>query len=158
MTEKGTNQLRDIAAYLDAPKHIRVGDKDYDLVQLTVADLAAARDHVVDRRIHRYLSTVRGAALNDNVLAKTMAEIECAPLLTYDVIDDAEGRLKLLHLSLTRAGGSMTLDRMRADLKPMVHRQLFAYLLWISGCQDSPAEGGDSESPLANSEAPTVSL
>lgn len=149
MSEKTkADALGALATFLDESKSVMVGGQKFELSKLRPIDLAKARDYVVQTRVERHLGTTRYMNLEPTVRAKVLAELETAPLSLYDVMQDVEGRLKLIHLSVERAGAKMSLSNLREGLDPVNQDELFAYVLWISGVIDEPA-GGEEDGPLA---------
>jgi hypothetical protein len=151
MATEVPDALREVSEWMDRPKTVEVGGQTYELTKLRPADLADARDYVVNRRIRRHLENTRGFAIDAMVRAQTIAAIECAPLSIYEVMADADGRIKLLHSSLSRTDGfSMTVSALREKMAPMVQNQLYAYVLWISGVGFAPGTEEDEDGPLSS--------
>lgn len=148
-----------MAAFIDDNRQVSVGAVKYDLAKLRPIDLAAARNYVVQRRTERFIGTVSTMPFEPTIMAKAMAEIQCAPLSLFDVMQDPDGRIKLLHLSMTRAGAKMPLMRMQADFDATLQDELYAYVLWVSGVIPEPIldPAPDDEADPTEEAATTVS-
>lgn len=152
MSEKTkTDALAGLARFLTSPRQVSINGTKYGLAKLRPIDLANGRDYVVQRRIERHVETTRYMNFEPIVRAKALAEIECAPLSLYDVMQDPDGRLKLLFSSLTRGGTSITLEDLRQKLDPIEADEIYAYVLWISGVIKEPDITGDPAGPLGTS-------
>lgn len=148
MTESRTDEaVRELAAFASENRSIRIGDKDYELSKLRPIDLAVTRDYVVDRRIKANVESTRRMSFDPTTRAKMMAEIQCTPLTTFDLIQDASGRIKLLHLSLVRGGHKVTIEEV-GDMEAVLQDELFAYCAWISGILIEPIVPEGSADPL----------
>jgi hypothetical protein len=143
-----------LAAFITDNRQVSVGGKMYELAKLRPIDLATARNHVVQCRIERHVETTRFMNFEATVRAKALAEIECSPLSLFDVMADPDGRLKLIHLSLVRAGSGMTMRQMIDGLDPTLQDELYAYVLWVSGVIKEPTLEEDTSLPQ---ETPAVS-
>lgn len=139
--------VRELAAFASDNRSIRIGDTDYDLSKLRPSDLAKARDYVVDLRIKANVASTGRMTFEPTLRAKMMAEIQCAPLTTFDLIQDAAGRIKLLHLSLIRGGYKGTIEHV-GEMEAVLQDELFAYCAWISGLFPEPIEPESSADPL----------
>jgi hypothetical protein len=159
MSEQTKNDaLGAMAAFIDDNRQVSVGGVKYELAKLRPIDLAAARDYVVQLRTERFIGTVQHKPFEPTIMAKAMAEIQCAPLSLFDVMQDPDGRIKLLHLSMTRAGAKMPLMRMQADFDATLQDELYAYVLWVSGVLPEPIlDPSPDEADPTEAEATTVS-
>lgn len=148
MAGKDTDEaVRALADFASDNRSIRIGDTDYELSKLRPSDLAKARDYVVDLRIKANVKSTGGMTFHPTMRAKMMAEIQCAPLTTFDLIQDSGGRIKLLHLSLVRGGHKVTIEQV-GDMEAVLQDELFAYCAWISGILPEPIEPEGGADPL----------
>lgn len=156
---KKADGLAELAAFLDGPKRVNVDGKEYDLAKLRPIDLAEARNWLVQKRSEHLLATFRHTPIDPASFGQALAAIECTPISVFEVTHHASGRLKLIHLSMIRAGGTMDYRALEQDLDPMSQDELYAYCMWISGCLDTPvsAEGADDDAPLSTPPATTSS-
>jgi hypothetical protein len=143
-----TDALAGLAAFIgDTDRRVSVGGTLYELAKLRPSDLAKARNHVVKCRIERHVETTQFMNFEPLVRAKALAEIECAPLSLFDVMADPDGRIKLIHLSLSRAGTPMPLAKLGETLDPTLQDELYAYVLWVSGVIKEPTLEDDPTRP-----------
>lgn len=150
MATKVPDALREVSEWMNLPKEVEVGGKAYELYKLSPADLVEARDYIVNRRVRRHLENTRGFNIDPSVRSQTLAAIECAPMSVFDVVHDADGRVKLLHLSASKGDGfSMTVGAMNKNIKPMSQNESYAYVLWISGIGFAPGSQEDEDGPLS---------
>ncbi len=155
---KKADGLAELAAFVDENKRVTVGGTEYELAKLRPIDLAEARNWIVKKRSEHLLETFRNTPIDPASFGAALAAIECTPLSVFEVTHHASGRLKLIHLSLTRAGGSMTLKGLEQNLEPLSQDKLYAYCMWISGCLDSPEPStGDDDAPLSTPAVTTSS-
>ena len=160
MSEKTKQDaLGAMAAFIDDNRQVSVGGVKYELAKLRPIDLAEARNYVVKRRTERFIETTGTMPFEPTIMAKAMAEIQCAPLSLFEVMQDPDGRIKLLHLSMTRAGAKMPLLRMQADFDATLQDELYAYVLWVSGVIAEPIldPAVDEADPTEVPDATTVS-
>ena len=150
--KKKKDALAGLASFIDDNRKVSVGGKLFELAKLRPSDLAEARNYIVRCRIELHAEITRYMNFEPAVRATAMAEIECAPLSLYDVMQHPDGRIKLIHLSLARAGSQMPLLALRDALDPTMNDELYAYVLWISGVIEGPTLDGDDANPP---EAPT---
>ncbi|MCZ6654868.1 MAG: hypothetical protein O7D91_17805 [Planctomycetota bacterium] len=163
--DKGTvDALKEISDFLDRPKLVSVGGQDYALAKLRPVDLADARDWVVNKRSARFMLANRHVPLDSDTRAKTLAAIECAPLSIYDVIQDPHGRLRMIFLSVTRLAATdrkqpLTMKELEAQLDPTTQDELYAFVMWISGCLPEPVsdQEADDDAPLSSQADTTAS-
>lgn len=146
---KREDALARLADFASDNRSIRVGDTDYELTKLKPIDLAVARDYVVDARIKANVKSTGGMTFDPSTRAKMMAEIQCAPLSIWDLIQDPLGRIRLLHLSLDRGGHKFTIAQV-GEMDAVQKDTLFAYCAWISGVLLEPVAPEGSADPLDN--------
>lgn len=144
---KREDALARLADFASDNRSIRVGDTDYELTKLKPIDLAVARDYVVDGRLKANIKSTGGMTFDAPTRAKMMAEIQCAPLSTWDLIQDPLGRIELLRLSLSRGGQTFTRAQV-GEINPVQQDELFAYCAWISGLLPEPGVPEGSADPL----------
>lgn len=159
---KKADALKEISDFLDRPKLVIVGGKEYELAKLRPVDLADARDYVVTKRTWRFLDSCQTRFFDAPTRAQTIAAIECAPLSIYDVLQDPHGRLRLIWLSVTRLassnGSPPPMKQFEKQLDPMTENELYAFVMWISGIVPDPASDQEAdENPLSSDEATTPS-
>lgn len=144
---KTDEAVRELAAFASDNRSIRIGETDYELTKLRPSDLAKARDYVIDLRIKANVKSTGGMPWDPTTRAKMMAEIQCAPLTTFDLIQDPAGRIKLLHLSLVRGGYKGKIEEV-GEMEAVLQDELFAYCAWISGLFPEPIDPEGSADPL----------
>ncbi len=162
--DKKADALRELSEFCDRPKRVSIGDQEYEIAKLRPVDLADARDWVVSKRTARFMLATRHTPLDSATRAQTLAGIECAPLSIYDVIQDPHGRLRLIFLSVTRLAAtngkpSMTMKELEAQLDPTTQDELYAFVMWISGCLPEPVsdQEADDDAPLSSPSDTTAS-
>lgn len=135
------SNLQDIA---DVAETVSIGGKDFKLAPLRPVDIAEAAVFVRSERRNEFLRGIRmeAAILPPAVIAETLSAIQCKAVTLTDVLDDWNGRLKLLHLSIRRAGDAMKYDALCKDIDPVNHNILLDVLLWVSGLI-KPEQAGD---------------
>ena len=155
--KKKADALKEISDFLDGPKMVMVGGKEYGLAKLRPVDLADARDWVVGKRSDRFMLANRHTPLDSATRAQVLAAIECAPLSIFDVIQEPHGRLRLIFLSVTRLAATngkppMTMAQLEKQLDPTTQDELYAFVMWVSGCLPEPTsdQGADDDAPLSS--------
>lgn len=128
---------------------IQVGSDTYDLTPLQPGDFYAAQRHVTTMRIKSHMEDTQSVRLPDKERANSLAEIQMREPSWSDVLNNFQGRLKILHLSMLRAAKETkkpvpSIDVLAETLGDIEYNVLFDTLLWISRFPDeNPKEGAD---------------
>ena len=132
---EGLQEIADLAA---GARTIRIGSEDYELEPLTPGDLAQAHYYLTQRRTMRFIEMTSGLPLGDQ-FAKGLSLIQASPIGLSDLIDDRETALKMIHLSLLRAGKkTITLPDLTRQLEPVRQAVWMGILFRISGLEKLP--------------------
>ena len=129
----------------DARMCIVVEGKEYVMAKLKIGDIADVTAAVRSEDLSMFVEGARTLRLADGERGKAMAEIIRGDYPLTKVIDHANGRLRLLHASLKRAGSKMTWEQVRNDIPVDILSELVRVLLWCSGFGDP--EGEDNGNP-----------
>lgn len=134
----------DVDNQSDAKIRMNIGGKEYILAKLRPGDIAdlTARQRSAD--MSAFTDAARTMLLADGERGKGLAEIIGADYPTSKVINHPEGRLRLLHASLTRGGTEMTWDQVRNDIPIDILTDLHRVLLWCSGFGDPGEEANEN--------------
>lgn len=143
--------LGHLARFINDPVTISVAGTRYTIAKLRPIDLARAREYMVAQRIRTFMDTTGNMPLEPSVRASALAEIQCTTISILDVMNDADGRLFLLHASLAIAGFQTTVEKLKNALDPIEADEIYAYVLWISGVLKTPQLEADDADPLAAS-------
>ena len=119
---------------------LAVEDTEYTFARAKVNDLAEAEQHIRNVRAARLHKTIDSATMSDEARAMAYVKLESEPIYTGTIIDDHEGRLMLLFLSLKRGGHAYTLDQVREDFPLLPPDELLDLMLWIIGIRRTKAD------------------
>lgn len=130
-------------------EHMRVeiGGTVYEMAQIRPGDLASAQTWMRDKAMSAFLDSTQRLRMLEGERAKGLATIVMTPFPLTQVIDDALGRLYLLHLSLKAAGSKLTWEQVQNDIPIEIIQDLTRILLWVSGFGDPDEETKETDKP-----------
>jgi hypothetical protein len=146
-----SEDLKDLEAVADAPDMVvAIGGQEYPIAPLRPIDIVKAQKFLNAERRKEFCQSCRGQnPLPEAVMADTLARMACQPVTLSNLLDNWEGRLMLLHLSLVRGGHSITFKALCETMGPIEHQQLIAAMEHVTGLR--PAADTDGDGP------PTIS-
>ncbi len=119
------------------------------LVPLSPGDLAKAACNLRKLRMDRYVQETRSVPWDDNVRAKTIAELSSQAVTIFDVIDDREAAMFLIYLSLNKADKVLNYSQVVTMLDPVDNEDWLPTLFKISKINVSlPGAASGDEDPL----------
>lgn len=144
-----SDNLQELEAVAALSTSISLNGEMCELVPLSPGDLAKATKNLRKLRMDRYVEFTRGVPWGDGVRAKSMSEIMAQSITIFDVIDDREGAMFLIHQSLNKAGKELNLKQVTDMLDPIDNDVWLPMLLEISKIA-VPGTDKDGDSPLPN--------
>jgi len=127
--------------------------KEFTLVPLSPGDIADAAEYLLQLRVNRFLDNPRTAALEAEVVSKTMAEIYSQKISLIDVIYDRTGALFVLAKSISQSSGKkITVDGVKAMMDSVSNDVWLPMLCDISGISLAGKTIEDGETPLSGDE------
>lgn len=133
--------VKQIQSVSDRPITLWLNGKEMQLSKLRPADIASAADYVRTLRVKQYQASITAEPAMIGIYSDAIAKIQCQPVSLADVLDDWNGRVKLVQLALSRAGQRITEAQVAEQLEHA--RDDFWFILCeLSGLRrkEEPAE------------------
>ena len=133
--------------------------EEYVLHPLTMKDRIEAQAYIRNQRIDSFLNQRQVHALQPNVVASALADIQCKPIDTEEILRGHESQLYLLFLSLKRAKPSITWEQVKT-LPSMTTQTLTRILFAITGLIDESKTTEDTNAaadPTSSTGTPSAS-
>ena len=128
---------------LAQPISVTVGGKSFTLSPLTPNDFARTEQYITESRLDVYLNKARFTNLSDEVRAKAMADIICAPVDLSVILRSPDAQLYAVWLAIKEIN-KPNFNTFKAELDGKDFRTLVDAVMTITGMI-----GGESdEDPL----------
>lgn len=145
-----SEDLTALAGMIEEPVTVMVGSRTIPLTAFTPADYIAAAQFMRTQREQRAigpLGYLRNIPDND-LRAKTLAEIGSKPITEADVLIDAEASFKMLERAATRAGFNGGWEQFVAGLSADECRELQTKALRLAGLGSTKGAERNGSVPL----------
>ena len=144
------DDLTSLAGVIEEPVTVMVGGRTIPLTAFTPADYIAAAQFLRTQREQRAIGPagyLRNIPDND-LRAKTLAEIGAKPVTEADVLIDAEASFKMLERAAARAGFNGGWEQFVAGLSSEECRELQTKAIRLAGLGSPKPKNGDGPLPL----------
>lgn len=145
------NDVNELMEVVGGKRTIKVGEEEITLAPLEVGDIADASEFLLQIRANRFMKNPLCATMNDDVKGKAIAEIFGQKVSVFDLVDDRTGAIKLLELSMIRAGKKVSFDGVKTMLGQVDNAIWLPLLCDISGIttKREPVAEGDAPLPVS---------
>lgn len=148
MNDKELNDIQYVGGVPLVVTVLDIGGKAHEvkLAFLTPEDRVTARQELCKMRTRGLIDACAGQALDADVFAKALADVQTRPLQDRDMIFDMEGRHKLLEISAKRAGFNGQWQHFLNGLRePEVNSLLNKVLIVCGYGKTTPDEKADKD-------------
>jgi len=111
------------------------GGTEYTFAKLALDEMAIAAAHVRKVRLAAVTEALNGVMMDSETRSATYAKVTCETIYTGTLLDDAEGRIMLIWLSLTKAGGTHKIATLRKAFPALPFKRILDLMIWITGEQ-----------------------
>ena len=126
------------------------GGTEYTFARLSVDDMAKTAAHIRRTRTAILTESLNGILLEVDVRAAAYADVASGIIYTHTMVDDPEGRIMLIYLSLLKAGGTYALPTLRKEFPSLPYAEILELMLWITGQKAEEKPAADPTTITAN--------